>query len=85
MVQCPYNSNEFCVSETIMIDGSGRCFDIVRGFSQERIEQVKGMTKAFTFEDVELDAQSGQTSEDPIEEQIEVKDEEQLENQEEHD
>ena len=91
MLQCPYNSNEFCVSDAIMVDASGRCFDIARGFSQDGMELIKNIVRPFLFEDIEIikDKEKEQV-ETKIEENNEtnndneeVKNEQQLENQEE--
>lgn len=93
VVNCPLYNNGFCCSETILITGDGKCFDLMKGFTPEQSKQIKKTLKIPKIEDVET-VEINKPKEEIKEESsvvlkqnnnTEVNDEQPNENQEEHD
>lgn len=56
MMNCPLNNESICSAQTILIDRDGRCFDLIKGFSQEEINKIVNDIKRQVIEDVESDS-----------------------------
>ena len=90
VVNCPLYNNGFCCSETILITSDGRCFDLMKGFTQEQSEQIRKSLKPLHIEDIET-AETNKPKEEQEDINIEqyndaeVNDEQSDENQEEYD
>ena len=54
MTNCPFYEDGFCCNETILITNDGKCFDLIKGFTQEQFEQVKKIITPSKIEDIEI-------------------------------
>ena len=51
---CPLNDNNFCCSESILINNNGMCFNLIKGFAEDDIPKLKKESK-MNIEEIDIE------------------------------